>query len=102
MFEVTCNEENAKTIDVAGVAECISAVKINIFHCLPHKVSLTDTVRSQLLITSGSERGKKIMRQMFSNLWVRVQFKWTSLTTVFIKALISQGNCWWDIRPGIW
>ena len=59
MFEVTCNEENAKTIDVAGVAECISAVKINIFHCLPHKVSLTDTVRSQLLISSGSEGGKK-------------------------------------------
>ena len=43
-------------------------VKINTFHCLLHKVSLTDTVRSQLLITSGSERGKKIMKQMFSNL----------------------------------
>ena len=60
MFEVTCNEENAKTIDVAGVVECISAIKINIFHCLLHKVSLNDTVRSQFLITSESARVKKM------------------------------------------
>ena len=53
-------------IDVAGVLECISAIKINIFHCLLHKVSLNDTVRSQFLITSESARMKKCMKQMLN------------------------------------
>ena len=51
-------------IDVAGVVECISAIKINIFYCLFHKVSLNDTVRSQFLITSESARVKKCMKQI--------------------------------------